>query len=168
MTYSWRKHQLAHSSVCLTTSFQFEKFSETIGSAAIQQQRNVRNGFRQFANIFTASAQSADAVWPFYTLPLFETYAEYAKKQTGAEVIVFCNVVPASERASYEEWALENYNETIVESHMLAYGTLDKFPRNDTFSPYISQISADGIIPDIERESYLASWNWSPPPFYLG
>mmetsp|Transcript_18107 Transcript_18107/g.36476 ORF Transcript_18107/g.36476 Transcript_18107/m.36476 type:complete len:1137 (+) Transcript_18107:96-3506(+) len=146
----------------------FEKFSETIGVAAMQQQKNVRDGFEAFANILTASSQSANAVWPYYTLPLYETYARYAIEQTGVEIMVVNNVVPKSERVSYEAWTAEHYYEAAMEAHMIRNGNLDQLPDNSTFIPHITRASPDGNIPDIERESYFAVWNWSPPPFSYG
>ena len=107
-------------------------------------------------------------MWPYYTLPLYESYARYAIEQTGAEVMVVNNVVSDLERASYEAWTTENYYEAIAEAHMIRNGNLDKLPDNSTFIPHITRASPDGNIPDIERESYFAVWSWSPPPFSFG
>ena len=125
-------------------------------------------GFESFANILTATAQSAGAVWPFYNLPLYETYARHAIEQTGAEIMVVNNVVSKEDRAAYEKWTSEHYYEMISEAHMIKNGNLDSMPDNSTFIPQITRASPDGNIPDIERDSYFAVWNWSPPPFSFG
>ena len=126
------------------------------------------NGFEAFANILTASAQSSGATWPYFTLPLYESYASFAIEQTGAEIMVVNNIVPRAERESYEAWTSEHYYEVNVEAHMLKNGNLDALPDNSTFIPVITRASPDGNIPDIERDSYFAVWQWSPPPFSYG
>lgn len=146
----------------------FKKFSESIGNAAIQQQLNVRNGFTSFADVLTAQSQSINAEWPYYTLPFYESYARHAIQQTGVEIMVVNNVVPKAERTKYEAWTSEHYYDMVAEGHMIKNGNLDAMPDNTTFIPQITRASADGNIPDIDRDSYFAVWNWSPPPFSFG
>mgnify|MGYP005862890217 CR=1 FL=1 len=152
----------------MTTLFQFEKFSETIGNAAIDHQKNVRDGFEQFANTLTASSQSASADWPYYTLPLYESYAQYTRQQTGAEMMIVASAVTSSERASFEEWSSEHYYEEVAESHMIGHGNLDKLPNNSTFIPGILGSTPEGNKPDMERESYFSALSWSPPLYSFG
>ena len=82
--------------------------------------------------------------------------------------MVINNIVPAEEREAYEAWTQEHYYEAIAESHMIKNGNLDAMPDNSSFVPRITRASADGNIPDIERESYVSVWSWSPPPFSFG
>lgn len=82
--------------------------------------------------------------------------------------MVVNNVVPRSERETYEAWTSEIFYNANVESHMIKNGNLESLPDNSTFTPTITRASPDGNIPDIDRNYYFAVLSWSPPPFSYG
>ena len=50
---------------------------------------------------------------------------------------------------------------------MIETGTLDDLiPEN--YHPDITGASPEGFIPEVERDEYFVSWNYSPPPFTYG
>ena len=82
--------------------------------------------------------------------------------------MVVNNVVPNVNRSAYEAWTQEHFYDMVKEAHMLYYENLDSLPDNSSFVPNITKASPEGNVPDDERGSYFAVWNWSPPPFSYG
>jgi hypothetical protein len=109
--------------------------------------------------------------WPFVKIDMFEAYAQEALAQANAEFVVFRPRLYPETRDAFAEFTLKNHKETIQESHMIAYGNLDKLNQNESlFVPFVSKRNEEGLyLPDDDRLEYFASWHISPPQFtYAG
>lgn len=121
------------------------------------------------AQTVTASAQSSNATWPFYTLPFFESFAENFFVQSRAEIFAVFNAVERHERENWTQYAASMYGSQIKEGHMLAYGNLDKLNDDESnFHVDITKPGPEGFVPDGHRDVYFPTWSWSPPLFSYG
>jgi hypothetical protein len=105
--------------------------------------------------------------WPFVKIDKFEVYGRDALAQANAEFVAFRPRLHPETRNAFTEFTSQNYKETIQESHMIAYGNLDKLNQNESlFMPFISKRNEEGLfVPDDDRLDYFASWYVSPPQF---
>lgn len=116
----------------------------------------------------SAYAQSTDAKWPFFTMPLYESYAEDILKQSKLEVIALAPYVAQDEQAGWVEYANATYAEWVEEGHMIRSGNLDRL-KPVAYHPFISRPSPEGFVPDIStREYYFPFWSFSPAPAAYG
>ena len=105
--------------------------------------------------------------WPFVKIDMFEVYGRDALAQANAEFVAFRPRLYPETRDAFAEFTTQNYKETIQESHLIAYGNLDKLNQNESlFVPFVSKRNEEGLfVPDDDRPDYFASWLVSPPQF---
>lgn len=105
--------------------------------------------------------------WPFVKIDQFEVYGRDALVQANAEFVGLRPRLYPETRDAFAEFASQNYQETIQESHMIAYGNLDKLNQNESlYLPFVSQKNEEGLfVPDDDRPEYFAAWSLSPPQF---
>jgi hypothetical protein len=141
---------------------QYRQFSSTVGDAAIEELRDVRQGYRQLADAITAGAQASNASWPFYTVPSFEYYARNFFIQSKAERVGFRPLVRADQVEEWLDYADARYQDVYRESHMMRYGNMDRL-KPTGYKKFISRQTPDGPLPDIERDFYFPTYQASPP-----
>lgn len=141
---------------------QFAQFARTVGDAAVDQQRRMRESFVGFANHISSSAQEANATWPFFLVPNFELHAGQVRLQSGTEIIACSMFVEASDAEGYLDFVSANYETTVKEAHIIRYGNLDRlFPIG--YSPNYTIETADGLILDtVDRPFRLPIYQISP------
>lgn len=142
---------------------QFQQFSRTVADAEIQQRQNIREACEALSDIVTSSATAANATWPFYTLPDFESYAYHHRVQTNTELTTVLNVVDLEDFDDWVDYSIANYEDQVKEGHLINAGNLDRLTEV-AYQPTITRLTAEGIIPEIERPSYNVVWSYSPPP----
>ena len=152
-----------------SSQYQYERFSRTVGDAAIRQQIYLRDGLTTLATTLAVYAETngnEEEQWPFITLPMFELHAENMRQQSNMETINFLPLVQHSERASWIEYANQKHESWVTEGHFLQTGSLDRLVGgDDTYHPYVSHRLADGSFEnETELDSYFVSWQYSPPP----
>ena len=138
---------------------QFLQFSRALGDAAIAQQQDIRQAFRQYANIASAYAQTNNKTWPFVTIPLFQSYGEHTLTQSGTELFNMFMRVEHKNREPYVNYTTANHEAWVKEGHMARYGNLDRL--NEVgFHPYISNsLNGTGFLPDVDRDYYFCAWH---------
>lgn len=141
---------------------QFEQFARTVGDAAVDQQRRVRESYVGFANHVSSAAQQANATWPMFRIPDFELHAGQVRLQSGTEVIGCSYLVESSDVEEYLEFVTANYEANVKEAHLTLFGNLDRLAPIG-YTPNFTVITPDGIIPDIiDRPFRSATWHISP------
>ena len=91
-------------------------------------------------------------------------------KISSAEYAGLNSLVKHANRTAYIEWATAHYEHSIQESHMIAYGNLDRLNTDPSkYNAFVSRKDESGaFIPDIEREYYSVRSCMSPPPVAYG
>lgn len=132
------------------------------------QQVDILNAFSNLGSQMTAYAQSTNATWPYFWLPLFETYAEDALRDSRAEGVSVANFVTHEQRETYVDFATDNYEAMVMEGHLLRSGDLDRLSETG-YHPYLTSTNGAGEFEmEEEREFYFPSFSFSPPPFSYG
>ena len=109
-------------------------------------------------------AETNNATWPYFYLPKYESYAGDYKTLSRAEFVGVNNIVEHDDREEYINWATQHYKTWLEESHLVAYGNLDKLNPDPTkYNEFISKKTADGFFPDDDREYYSVRTTYSPP-----
>ena len=147
------------------------EYSTTVSNAAVQQQVNIRKGFQGMANSLTASAQGSNvtAQWPFYTMPLFESYAKTFFEQTEAQNLFVFPKVNHRDRPAWERYATSNHANWVEESNLIQYGSLKHLDTDPAkYNPFIYRESPTGPTPDGIQKIYFPAWTSSPPPSNYG
>jgi hypothetical protein len=144
-----------------------------VGDAAIAQQVDLREGLRSLATIVSVYASTNNLTWPFVTVPKFEQYGFNYRKQSHTEVVSTFNLVRFDQKEAYVNYTNENRRQWVEEGHYTQKGSLERLIDpfgNKTFHPYISRPNPDGLpfLPDIDRDVYFPSWQFSPPPSSYG
>jgi hypothetical protein len=105
--------------------------------------------------------------WPFVKIDRFEVYGRDALAQANAEFVALRPRLYPETRDAFAEFTSRRYKEDIQESHMIAYGNLDKLNQNESlFVPFVSKRNEEGeFVPDDDRPDYFAAWSVSPPQF---
>jgi hypothetical protein len=142
--------------------YQFEQFARTVGDAAVEQQRQMRQSFVAFANLISSAAQQEKAKWPSFRIPNYEIHAGQFRLQSGAEFVGCSYFVASEDEEEYLTFVTQNYEDSIQEGHLTLYGNLDRlkpfgYTRNFTMlGPY-------GFKPDLSSRSIRApTWQSSP------
>lgn len=141
----------------------YEQFSASLTDSAIRHQENIRFTFSHFSEAISASAISLNASFPFFTTPHFETNAADFREAFDIEEMTVFNLVKEEQRKEYEAWAYNNYQSMAVEGHMTQYANaeeLDLMLSSDEIFAFVN----DEPVADIERDGYVATWSYSPPP----
>ena len=147
--------------------FKFAQFSRTVGDAAVEQQRKMRLSIIAFSRFFSQSAYDAGAPWPFYALPKFELHASSVLLQSGNELLSINQFVKEKDEAAVLEFANNNFENWIAESHMIRYGNLDNMPKStEHYHPYFTVSRNGTFVRDTEhRDQRTAMWQYSPRKF---
>ena len=148
---------------CLSYLLQFEQFARTVGDAAVDQQRRMREAFVGFANHISSTAQDVNATWPIFRIPRYELHAAQVRLQSGMEYIGCQYLIEPNDAAEYLKFVNANYEDSMVEGHMTRYGNLDRLIPIG-YTPNFTIGTATGIIPDpvMDRPLRSATWQISP------
>ena len=99
-------------------------------------------------------------------------YAQDFKKISSAEYAGLNNIVKNEERESFVEYATQHSEESVQESHMIAFGNLDTLNTDPSkYNEFVSRKDAEtGVfVPDVDdREYYHVRTTTSPPPRAYG
>ena len=109
--------------------------------------------------------------WPRVTLPRFEDYAANVRKQGGIELLTIAMKVMKDKRGEYESHANFYTKQWVQEGHMIQKGSLERLvdiDGNETYYPYITMKTPDGLVKDEERDFYWPSYQYSTPPSKYG
>jgi hypothetical protein len=141
---------------------QYEQFSRTVGNAAFDQQKEMREAFKAFCNFFSQSAIDANATWPFYSLTNFEVHASTFLKQSGVEVMGIIQCIKDKDAAAALEYVHQNYENWLMQGHLTRYNSLNRLnPVN--YHPYFTLATVEGFVNDnVQREQHYANWQVSP------
>ena len=146
------------------SNHQFSQFALTVGDAATEARRDLIKAYKQFADTIAASAESAGATWPLYTMPLFEKYASNFLSQARTELISLRNVIRPNEVEEWNNYTAEVLPGLLEEAHMLKFGNLDRLnPDPSKYTNYIYKATKEGPVPDLWREFYVPTVTSSPP-----
>ena len=129
----------------------FEQFARTVADAAVEQQVNVRAAYDGICNAVSTAAYTSQANWPYYTTPLYETYARRFRESGNIEVFTIFNIVKDKDRSQYEKWAKENHEEMVIDGHMAEFGNTDRLTP-EKYVDSITHFTPDGPIPDETRD----------------
>ena len=141
---------------------QFAQFARTVGDAAVDQQRSMRESYLGFANLISSSAQEANATWPMFRIPNYELHAGQVRLQSGTEVIGCSYLVESNDVEEYLKFVTANHEASLTEAHLTRYGNLDRLTPFG-YTPNFTMITPDGIIPDkVDRPLRSATWQISP------
>ena len=125
-----------------------------MAQAAVEQQIQLRDAYKGFAKVMSATAAATNATWPFFTLHAFESIAANVLKQSGTEVFAVANLVPHANRSAWEQYATANHEHSTQEGHLIKYGNLDRL-NPVGYVDFVSAIGASGFQPDQERIDYF-------------
>lgn len=147
----------------------FDRFSRTVGDAAIAQQQNIRKALRALAHSSATYAIAANQSWPYVTMPLFEVQAADAIQQGKFELIAMYHSVRNQTVDDWTNYTTLHYQEMTQAAHIIQKGNLDRLV-NDTsdYKPFISRKTKEGYFPDVPRDRYWPNWHFSPPPYTYG
>jgi hypothetical protein len=149
----------------LFSTGQYAHFSKAVEEVSAAHKQDAVAALKTMADTVSAYAQSTSATWPNFTLPLFETYAKNALLLSRAETLQIFNVV--TKREEYISYATENYKQWVAEGHLHKHGSVGA--RDDhAYNPFISMMTSEGPVADLERNVYFAAWTSSPPPDSYG
>ena len=141
---------------------QFAQFARTVGDAAVDQQKRMREAFVGFANHISTTAKDINAPWPMVRIPYFELHAGQIRLQSGAEIVGFQSLIEPQEEEVYLKFVTENYETLAVEGHMICYGNLDHYAPIG-YSPNFTTLGPNGYVVDtVPREVRMPFWHFSP------
>ena len=152
------------SPVALPPFFQFAQFTRTVGDAAVDQQRRMRESYVGFPNLISSLAKNGNATWPIFRIPDFEIHAGQVRLQSGTEVIGCTYLVESSDTYEYLKFVTDNYESSLQEGHMTRYGNMDRLAPIG-YTPNFTIFTPNGtFIPDttIDRPLRSATWQLSP------
>ena len=156
---------IALTSIVFYHRLQFAQFARTVGDAATDQQRRMRESYIGFANHISSSAQEANATWPMFRIPNYELHAGQVRLQSGTEVIGCTYLVESNDVEEYLKFVTANHEASLTEAHMTRYGNLDRLAPIG-YTPNFTIITPEGIIPDtVDRRLRSATWQISPRTF---
>ena len=156
----------------------FRLYAKALTDAALEHQRDIREALLGFSQFLSTHAMTNDLLWPFVTIPLFEAYAETARRQGRLEMISTNTYLQEKNREAYVNYATDNLK-WVQDGHRFQYGHLDHLLESveQSYHPYIgafatTESSHDNATttanthyqPDIVRSEYWPLWQSSPPP----
>lgn len=149
---------------------QFDKFSKTVGNAAVAQQQKLRDSFRQASDAYSVDAFRTHQTWPYYVTNYTESLFGLARTSSRIELVACFHVVAKEDRKNWANFATDNYQSWIKPAHIAKYGNLSRLNDNeDEYVPDMSKKGPDGVfIPDDEYPEYWPMWHYSPPPATYG
>jgi hypothetical protein len=126
----------------------------------------MRDAFVGFANHISSTAQDLNATWPFFRIPLYELHAGSVRVQSGVEYIYCQYMVDSKDTGEYLEFISANYEDSMVEAHMIRYGNLNRLTPIG-YTPNFTTIDSTGFVPDtMDRPIRSAMWQMSPRKFW--
>jgi len=141
----------------------FRQFSRTVADAEIERRGDIHDAMESLSDTLTSSAEAANATWPFFTLHNFESYAQHNRLQSKTELTTVSNIVEFEQWDEWVAYSNRTHEKWVKEGHMLSAGNLDRLSEV-SYQPAITQLTAEGIVPEIPRPSYAVYWSFSPPP----
>jgi len=151
---------------------QFDQFSTTIGSAAIGQQREMRQGMAAFTAFLSNFAVGINRTWPFVVIPGFENYARDHLKQSHSEVLAVFPKVEAAAGQDYLDFVGANVHDIMLDGHMAQKGSLERLAdvHGDGYNPYFSAPDGSGMFlrAPVRDDQYFPTLYYSPPPSTYG
>ena len=142
---------------------QFDQFSRTVASAAMEKQQIIRDSVHTFTNIVTSSAVAANATWPLYALPDVEVHWKDLFKTTGMESGALANVVMDKDKAEWEEFAKGGHEAWVKEAHLYNKGNLESLTPVGYFTSITASDGLGGLTLQNRSEFYVPTWSYSPP-----
>jgi hypothetical protein len=143
-------------------SSQFEQFARTVGDAAVDQQKRMRDAFIGLANHISSAAKDVNATWPLFRIPLYELHVAQVRLQSGVEYLHCQYVVEPKDAEEYLKFVTANYEYSVFEAHMIRYGNLDRFTPTG-YVPNFKIFGPNGTIVDtMDRPIRSAMWQISP------
>ena len=143
-------------------ALQFAQIARTVGDAAVDQQRRMRDAFVGFANHISTTALATNATWPLFRIPYFELHAGQVRLQSGVEYLGCQYMVDLKDKQAYLDFVTANYEDSVAEGHMTRYGNLDRL-KPIGYTPNFTIPGAKGLIPDpIDPPVRSAIWQISP------
>ncbi|CAJ1936918.1 unnamed protein product, partial [Cylindrotheca closterium] len=145
----------------------YDQFSEALSDAAIRQQDDIRDACRTFSTVISDQAAETNQTWPFVALPNFESLAVNFRKISGTEIFTLFPTVTRANTDAWLNYADQQHVPMVKQSHMLKYKTLDNL-KEVGYKSYFQRASPNGFVPDIDRDVYHPTWQFSPPMFSYG
>ena len=146
---------------------QYGQFSLTVTDAALEHQRDMRDGLRAFANLLASSAPATNSSWPRFFLQDFEVHAGDFRARTGVEMLAIGNVVQESEREEYLDWVTGNYEKWIGDAHLFRYGNTSLLSPEEYYPFFHMQSNRSDEfgerLPVPIAEEYIPYIGFSPP-----
>jgi hypothetical protein len=124
------------------------------------------------SNSITAEAKASGTVFPFVTVPTFETLGDAARRLSGIEVLAFTPIVTLAQVPFWLDYAfveqgwIETSREVAISSDEGTVEATDYLPGNIT--PIIYDVGPEGVGPSQGEGPFLPFWQTSPPPFSPG
>jgi len=85
-------------------------------------------------------------------------------KQSHTECFHVDNLVTKANKDGYLKFVTDSYQDWIKESHLQRYGAIPALNVSQ-YHPYFTKLSNGTFAEDTEdREFFIASWQFSPPP----
>ena len=112
------------------------------------------------ATAIGAAAEFTNATWPFFTLPLFESFAAKAREVGKMELITHFTLVKEQDREAFNRWSNENYEHMIAEGHLIDNGDMRDFEPT-AYVPYIYKVGDNGPEPEGGGEVYFPACKYN-------
>ena len=141
---------------------QFTQFARTVGDAAVDQQRRMRQTFVDFGNHISSTAIDVNTTWPMFRVPYFELHSGQVRLQSGMEYIYCSYFIYPEDAEDYLEFVTANYKDSVNEGHMTLYGNLDRLNATG-YTPYFKIFGPNGTVEDTtEKPIRSGMWQISP------
>jgi hypothetical protein len=128
----------------------FRKFTshgKKIERSAISNVKDIINTLAGISETFTASAQTINAEWPFFTLGVFEQTASKVLKQTGFESISIANRVMLDQRDEWVNYSKEKFENITTQSFKSKYGNRQNLSESD-YHPFLTKFERNDFVFD--------------------
>ena len=106
----------------------------------MEKQVAIRAGFQFLTDQVTVTAETWNATWPMFTVPLFEIYGRDFRALTGMQILAIANHVYERDREAYVNWTVAHHQAMVQEGHMIQSGSLDTLDPVG-FNDFISMVS---------------------------
>jgi hypothetical protein len=98
-----------------------------------------------------------------FRIPYYELHAAQVRLQSGVEYISCQYMVEAKDAQQYLNFVNANYEDSMVEGHMIRHGNLDRLIPIG-YTPNFTLYGPTGFVPDpiVDRPIRSATWQLSP------
>lgn len=150
-----------------SVGLQFEQFARTVGDAAVNHQQRIRNALHGFAEQISSSARRENATWPMYRLPDYEVHAGIRRLESGSELMRLSPFVEKKDEEEYLEFVTANYEDSVIEGHMILYGNTNRL-NPVGYQPHFQSTGPNGFFPDPQDHDFPRGpfWQMSPRKSY--